>query len=119
VAKIVAAQPPYIMTHERSRLTYLGVRLREPQGTKQQIVGFRRFCMGHTIELRGYAKRIVLREDGECRWCGEEDETPDHLVLRCAALAHKRLLLGVNKMADLATKPVAAQKFYDTIVGEL
>ncbi len=75
VAKIVAAEPRHLMTHDRSRVTYQGVALREPAGDKMLIGRYRRLRMGHSIDLRGYAKRIGLADDGRCRWCEEEVDT--------------------------------------------
>jgi ribonuclease HI len=112
VARISAAQPPFLLQHERARSTYAEVPLREPTTSKAELLSFRRFRMGHSIELRGYAKRIGLAEEGECRWCGADDETSTHLVLQCAALAAERQLLGIRRLSDLSTKPNLSLAFW-------
>ena len=47
------------------------------------------FLTGH-CRLRGHLKKLGIEENGMCRFCDEEVETPIHLLTDCRALFHKR-----------------------------
>ena len=48
--------------------------------------------------------------DPRCRLCGEEEESSEHLWLRCPALAELRHRTGLGeKMEELVKDPVSAQ----------
>ena len=47
------------------------------------------FITGH-CRLRGHLKKLGIEENGMCRFCDEEEETPIHLLTDCGAMLHKR-----------------------------
>lgn len=71
---------------------------------KKDVISSRRFRMGHSMELMSYLHRINMSESATCRLCDEEDETTEHVTLRCPALDMKRMEVGISKMEDLASK---------------
>jgi hypothetical protein len=73
--------------------------------------------MGHSLELRGYRKRIGLEESGECRRCGEEDETVEHVILRCPAAVYKRAQYGIGKLSHLCSRPMRGLDFWKWFRG--
>uniref|UniRef100_A0A224XSM0 ribonuclease H n=1 Tax=Panstrongylus lignarius TaxID=156445 RepID=A0A224XSM0_9HEMI len=47
------------------------------------------FLTGH-CRLRGHLTKLGLENDSTCRFCGEEGETPVHVLTDCAAVIQKR-----------------------------
>ena len=47
------------------------------------------FLTGH-CRLKKHMLRIGVTDTDECRFCGEEEETPIHLVTECLAIASLR-----------------------------
>ena len=42
---------------------------------------------------------LGFKEDGTCRFCEEEPETPHHILMECDAVHHKRLnILGTHQL---------------------
>ncbi len=60
--------------------------LREnPKMSKPERTQLRRFRSGHHRALRRWQHLINRSEEASCRICNDEDETYDHLWLRCPA----------------------------------
>lgn len=47
------------------------------------------FLTGH-CKLKKHLKNMGLENDSTCRFCGEEEEEPIHILTNCGALIHKR-----------------------------
>ena len=47
------------------------------------------FLTGH-CRLRKHMRTLGLEEDDVCRFFGEKEETPEHLIVTCVALAQTR-----------------------------
>jgi len=47
------------------------------------------FLTGH-CRLRKHIRTLGLEEEDVCRFCGEEEETPEHLIVTCEALVQTR-----------------------------
>lgn len=47
------------------------------------------FMTGH-CHLREHRRKLLLERSSECRFCGEEEETPEHLLTVCEAVARSR-----------------------------
>ena len=87
-SRIVGAQRKRSIEHERSRKVYAGGGIqweKERDWSRQEAISYRRFRMGHSLELGAYRKRIGLQEVGTCRRCGEEEEDFEHVLLHCPA----------------------------------
>ena len=63
--------------------------------SKNQLHLLTGFLTGH-CHLRKHLVRIGLLDNDECRFCGEEEETPIHLVTEYLAIAFKRMLWAGN-----------------------
>ena len=106
-------------THDRSRATYQGNKIVEEdlRGlTRERQVQFRRFRMGHTLESRGYQKRIGLSEEGKCRACEAEEESVLHIVEVCPAMHEERERRNIWRMADLVNNVKGALEYKDTFM---
>ena len=99
--------------HDRCRKVYgEGMRSEEEkEWTREEAVSMARFRSGHSMELNSYRKRIGLEERGECRRCGEEEETLEHVV-ECVAGGRKRLELNVEFLSDLCCRPRGALAYW-------
>lgn len=47
------------------------------------------FLTGH-CRLRKHLRTLGLEEEDDCRLCGEEEETPEHLIVTCLAVVQAR-----------------------------
>ena len=63
---------------------------REEGLTKGERVHLARFRSGHNTTLRKWRKLVGLELPAECRLFAEEEESSDHLWLRCPALEEER-----------------------------
>jgi len=51
--------------------------------------------------LRGHLKRVGLGNHGDCKFSGDEKETPEHLLCECDALSNIRTnLFGSSIIND-------------------
>ena len=85
----------------------------DPRGLKS----YRRFRVGHSMELKEYRKRIGLQEDGLCRLCGEEEENTEHVLLKCGSTLYLRRMLEVSEMGDLVDKPDKCWRIWNWFRG--
>ena len=53
---------------------------------KTEHTDLARFLSGHHHALRRWQHLVAVAEDADCRLCGEEVESAEHLWLRCLAL---------------------------------
>ena len=99
--------------HERSGRVYgSGVQREKENGwSRADAVSMARFRSGHSLELNGYRCRIGMVPSGECRRCGEADETVEH-VMECVAGARMRHELNINGLSDLCCRPREALKYW-------
>ena len=113
-ARCKAAQEKMTLTNERCKKVYGGkiVRGWEKEVTRGVASSFRRFRMGHSLELMAYQVRIGLSETGNCRLCNEDLETTEHVTTDCPALGMERLEYGVFNMVDLAQNVKGALKLW-------
>ena len=81
--------------------------------SKEEGISWRRFRSGHSLELKEYRKRIGLAEEDRCRLCGEEPETTDHIMLRCAGTLRQRVSEEVVGMGDLSGRPRQCWKIWN------
>ena len=56
-----------------------------------------RFCCGHHPHLRRWQHMTGMSETDSCRLCAEEEESSDHLWLRCPAFIALRPRLGLGR----------------------
>ena len=83
------------LTH--SRLTALSTtRLREEADRTDLI----RFRCGHHPHLRRWQHMTRMSETDSCRLCAEEEESSEHLWLRCPAFIAERQRLGLGRTFD-------------------
>jgi len=65
--------------------------------------------------LKGHLKRIGLGKLGDCRFCGDEEETPEHLLCECDAVSNIRTnLFGssiINDGEGSSVKPIQLLAF--------
>ena len=47
------------------------------------------FLTGH-CRLKEHLRKLGIEQRGECRFCGDVEETPGHLLKECGALIHER-----------------------------
>ncbi len=80
------------------------------QMSKPDMTHLRRFRSGHHPALRRWQHLTNRSEEATCRICNDEDDTYDHLLLRCPAFDAdcKRLDLGVS-IDELTCFPMRAQ----------
>ncbi len=80
------------------------------QMSKPYMTHLRRFRSGYHPALRRWQHLIDRSEEATCRICNDEDETYDHLWLRCPTFDadRKRLDLGAS-IDELTRFPVPAQ----------
>jgi len=81
--------------------------------TKEETISFRRFRVGHSLELKEYRARIGLGNDSRCRLCQEEEETTEHVILRCGGTLRLRQIEGVKDLADLSRCPRSCWRIWN------
>ena len=59
-----------------------------------------RFCCGHHPHLRRWQHMTGMLETDSCRLCAEEEESSEHLWLRCPAFIAERQRLGLGMTFD-------------------
>ena len=100
--------------HQRCREVYGdGVKVElERDWCRKDAVSMARLRSGHSLELRGYRCRIGLASEGDCRRCGEEVESVEH-VFECVAGLRKRWELELNGLSDLCCRPREALSYWE------
>ncbi len=68
--------------------------------SKPDMTPLRRFRSGHHPALRRWQHLINRSEEATCRICNDEDETYDHLWLRCPAFDAERLRLDLGESIE-------------------
>ena len=69
-----------------------------------------RFRCGHHPHLRRWQHMTGMSETDSCRLCAEEEESSEHLWLRCPAFIAERQRLGLGRTFDeLVRLPCAAE----------
>ena len=90
--------------HCHTRLTALyTTRLREEEEAllqKADRTDLIRFCCGHHPHLRRWQHMTGMSETDSCRLCAEEEESSEHLWLRCPAFIAERQRLGLGRTFD-------------------
>ena len=108
--------------HERTRETYRSGVKEEKEGelSREDQVNLARFRSGHHTQLRRWLVMVKREEDETCRLCGEEEESSEHLWVRCPALALLRLQheLGTS-LSELVESPVRAMALLRIILSRL
>ena len=108
--------------HEKTRKTYRGgVREERERGlSREEQVNLARFRSGHHTQLRRWLVMVGREEDEICRLCGEEEESSEHLWVRCPALALLRFQheLGTS-LNELVESPVRAMALLRVILSRL
>lgn len=84
----------------------------------RRVVGL---LTGHCA-LRHHLHRITVYQGSQlCRWCDMEDETADHVLLECEALARRRLQsLGLpgEELENIRKNPIGSiRKFIQEVKG--
>ena len=99
------------MQHERTRETYRSGVKEDKEGvlSREEQVNLSRFRSGHHTQLRRWLVMVKREEDDTCRLCGEEEESSEHLWIRCPALALVRFQHELGEsMNELVESPVRA-----------
>ena len=79
-----------------------------------------RFRCGHHPHLRRWQHMTGMSETGSCRLCAEEEESSEHLWLRCPAFIEERQRLGLGRTFDeLVRLPCASLALQRIIFGHL
>ena len=97
--------------HERTRETYRSGVKEDKEGvlSREEQVNLSRFRSGHHTQLRRWLVMVKREEDDTCRLCGEEEESSEHLLIRCPALALVRFQHELGEsMNELVESPVRA-----------
>ena len=92
--------------------TYTRIPLQQEDAllSKSQTTDLRRFRSGHHPALRRWKNLINRSEETRCRLCAEEEESYDHLWLRCPAFDADRQRLDLGASLDkLVRLPARAQ----------
>ena len=90
------------LTHPRLTALYT-TRLREDVEAllqKADRTGLIRFRCGHHPRLRRWQHMTGMSETDSCRLCTEEEESSEHLWLRCPAFIAERQHLGLGRTFD-------------------
>jgi ribonuclease HI len=92
-------------SHSRHLITYSRKRTEEYlQLDKKSLSSLTAILTGH-CGLKAHLHRIGKAQDGTCRLCSQEEETPIHLLRDCDAVARARLThLGETNPTDAALK---------------
>ena len=79
-----------------------------------------RFRCGHHPHLRRWKQMTGMSETDSCRLCADEEESSEHLWLRCPAFMAERQLLGLGRTFDeLVRLPCASLALTRIIFGRL
>ena len=93
---------------------------REGVLSREERVNLSRFRSGHHTQLRRWLVMAKREEDDTCRLCGEEEESSEHLWIRCPALATTRFQHELGKsMSELVESPVRAMALLRIILSRL
>ncbi len=88
--------------------------------SKPEMTHLRRFRSGHHPALRRWQYLLNRSEEATCRLCNDEDETYDHLWLRCPAFDADRKRLDLGESIDELTRfPTRAQTLLWIILRRL
>ena len=92
------------LTHPRMTALYT-TRLREEEEEeallqKADRTDLIRFLCGHHPHLRRWQHMTRMSETDSCRLCAEEEESSEHLWLRCPAFITERQRLGLGRTFD-------------------
>ena len=112
-ARCRAAEQKRTLEHARCVELYTGGRIKEEEEarmSREDLTSLRRFRTGHTMELLAYQRRVGASEEGNCRACGEGEETTEHIMV-CPRLAQERAHSGVSRMRDLVALPGRPNEF--------
>jgi ribonuclease HI len=109
--------------HERVRATYVSTikeRDEERELSRSEQVDLSRFRAGHHTRTRRWRVMIGDGDDATCRVCGEEEESTEHLWLRCPAFERDRhhLQMGYN-LSELVDKSISAMALLRIILRRL
>ncbi len=93
---------------------------RRNPATKSKTTDLRRFCSGHHPALQRRKSLINRSEETRWRLCDNEEESYDHLWLRCPAFAvdHQRLHLGAS-LGELVRLPTRSEELLGIILRSL
>lgn len=121
IRRSLLGAPP--LQHERVRTVYGdgGVREgREERLTRAERVDLSRFRSGHHPKLRRWQHMVGKSESDLCRLCGEEEESTEHLWMRCPALIMQRFSTGLGGgLAELTARPTEAYALIRIILRRL
>jgi len=68
--------------------------------SKRSLGSLTGFLSGH-CRLRGHLKRIGVGKHGDCRFFGDEKETPEHLLCECETVLNTRTNLFGSSISSL------------------
>lgn len=68
------------------------------------------WCLTGTGPFKFHLNRIGKTEDLDCRFCGQSDETSEHLLFECTALN-----LGINLSTDTRTFEIKASRLIEEL----
>jgi hypothetical protein len=85
----------------------------EESWTREEAVSYRRFRIGHSLELAQYAHRIGKEASDLCYRCGEGAEDTRHVMLECPATERWRSQFNITCMKELCTKPGEVLKMWN------
>ena len=90
-----------LLTHPRLTALYT-TRLREEEALLQKAdrTDLIRFRCGHHPHLRRWQHMTGMSLTDSCRLCAEEEESSEHLWLRCPAFIAERQRLGLRRTFD-------------------
>ena len=72
---------------------------------------YSRLRTGHAKELRWYRYLIETEDDPWCEACGDQEETIDHILCKCAALEEERARYGGGiTMEKMVTDPETCRR---------
>ena len=85
------------LTHPRLTALYTTRPREEEEADRTDLIRFR--C-GHHPHLRRWQHMTGMSETDSCRLCAEEEESSEHLWLRCPAFIAERQRLGLGRTFD-------------------
>lgn len=68
---------------------YNGKRSRGTTHIQEKVRIITGLLTGH-CKLNGHLKKIGIGQEGECRFCGSAEETPQHILQECMTIVHAR-----------------------------
>ena len=94
-SRIKAYYKAWNIEHERSKSIYANTIKHEEEAkmSREDQVLLTRLRTGHCPVFRDYRKKIDQTAEALCRKCGDEDESPLHVITKCPAIQYKRLEL--------------------------